>query len=226
MKAIEIPVLVINFKNYEEVFDDGALELAKAAQKVSKKLKASIVVCPPTPSLVEVCRGVSLPVFAQHVDLEKPGSSTGAVVPESVKAIGARGSLINHSEKRLSLSQIESTIVRLHSVNMISLSCAQTPDEVATIAKLAPEWLAVEPPELIGSGKAVSKVRPEVVTDSVDASKKANAKVKLLCGAGIVTGEDVKAAIKLGSKGVLVASGIVKGKDWEKKIEELVSAMI
>ena len=225
MKAIAIPALVINFKNYEEVFDDGALELARAAQKVSKKLKASIVVCPPTPSLIEVCRGVSLPVFAQHVDLGKPGSSTGAIVPEVVKAIGARGSLINHSEKRLPLSQIKSTIERLRSMEMVSLSCAQTPDEVAAIAKLAPDWLAIEPPELIGSGKAVSKVRPEVVTDSVVACKKANTKVKLLCGAGIVTGEDVEAAIKLGAKGILVASGIVKGKDWEKKIEELALPM-
>jgi triosephosphate isomerase len=226
VRAIAIPVLVINFKNYEEVFDDGALELAKAAQKVSKKLEASIVVCPPTPSLVEVCRGVSLPVFAQHVDLEKPGSSTGAIVPEVVRAIGARGSLINHSEKRLPLFQVKSTIERLRSMGMFSLSCAQTPDEVATIAKLNPDWLAVEPPELIGSGKAVSKVRPEVVTDSIVACKRANAEVELLCGAGIVTGEDVKAAIKLGAKGVLVASGIVKGKDWEKKIEELALSMV
>jgi triosephosphate isomerase len=34
--------------------------------------------------------------------------------------------------------------------------------------------------------------------------------VRILCGAGISTGEDVYAALKLGSEGVLVASGVVK----------------
>ena len=42
----------------------------------------------------------------------------------------------------------------------------------------------------------------------------------MLCGAGIVSGEDVSRSKKLGSKGILVASGIVKAKNWEKIISE------
>lgn len=226
VKGIAIPVLVINFKNYEEVFNAGAVELAKAAEQVHKKLDISIVVCPPNPCLAEVSKQVSLPVFAQHVDLAKPGSSTGAIVPEVVKSIGVKGSLINHSERRLWASEgIKSRIDRLQSIGLFSLACAQTSDEVSEIAKFGPDWLAVEPPELIGSGKAVSKVKPQVVTNSVVACKKANPDVKLLCGAGIVTGEDVAAAIKLGAKGVLVASGIVRAKNWTKVIEELASPL-
>lgn len=222
MKGIGTPVLVINFKNYEEVFDSGAVELAKAAQKIQKELDVAIVVCPPNPCLAEVSKHVHVPVFAQHVDLAKPGSSTGAIVPEVVKSIGAKGSLINHSERRLWASEdIKSRVDRLKSIGLISLACAQTPEEVSEIAKFGPEWLAVEPPELIGSGKAVSKVKPQIVTNSVVACRKANPNVKLLCGAGIVTGEDVAAAVKLGAKGVLVASGIVKAKNWIKVIEEL-----
>ncbi len=223
---IAIPVLVINFKNYEEVFNSRAVELAKAAEQVQKKLDVSIVVCPPNPCLAEVSDRVSLPVFAQHVDLAKPGSSTGAIVPEVVKSIGAKGALINHSERRLWASEgIKSRIDRLRSIGLLSLACAQSPEEVSEIAKFGPDWLAVEPLELIGSGKAVSKVKPEVVTDSVVACKKANPDVKLLCGAGIVTGEDVAAAVKLGAKGVLVASGIVRAKNWIKTIEELASPL-
>jgi triosephosphate isomerase len=226
VKDIVTPVLVINFKNYEEVYDAGVVELAKAAQQVHKKFDISVVVCPPNPCLAEVSKQVSIPVFAQHVDLAKPGSSTGAIVPEVVKSIGVRGSLINHSERRLWASEgIKYRIDRLQSIGLISLACAQTPEEVSEIAKFGPDWLAVEPPELIGSGKAVSKVKPQIVTNSIVACRKANPDVKLLCGAGIVTGEDVEAAVKLGAKGVLVASGIVKAKNWIKIIEELTSPL-
>ena len=223
---IATPVLVINFKNYEEIFSAGAVELAKAAQQVQKKLDVSIVVCPPNPCLAEVSKQVSIPVFAQHVDLAKPGSSTGAIVPEVIKSVGAKGSLVNHSERRLWASEgVKSRIDRLQSIGLLSLACAQTPEEVSEIAKFGPDWLAVEPPELIGSGKAVSKVKPQIVTNSVVACRKANPKVELLCGAGIVTGEDVAAAVKLGAKGVLVASGIVMAKYWIRTIEELATPL-
>lgn len=225
MRTIHTPVLVINFKNYQEVFDNGALGLTKTAQSIAKKLKVSIVVCPPTPSIAEVCREVSIPVFVQHIDLERPGSSTGAIVPEVLKSYGVRGSLINHSEKRIPISAIKFRIERLRNVKMISLACAQTPEEVSGIARLAPDWLAVEPPELIGSGRAVSKVNPKIVRDSVVACRKGNPNVRLLCGAGIVNGEDVAAAVRLGARGVLVASGIVRAKDWDKTIEELAAPL-
>ena len=72
--------------------------------------------------------------------------------------------------------------------------------------------------------KAVSKEKPELILKAADAVKNAN--TKLLCGAGIVSGEDVVKAIELGSKGILVASGIIKAKDWDKIISEFAKALV
>ena len=47
----------------------------------------------------------------------------------------------------------------------------------------------------------------------------------LLCGAGIVSGQDVRKAIELGSEGILVASGIVKAKNWSGIIDEFAAGM-
>jgi triosephosphate isomerase len=85
--------------------------------------------------------------------------------------------------------------------------------------------IAVEPPELIGSGVSVSKAKPEVVSGSVDAIKRVNLKVEVLCGAGITTGDDIIKAIELGTKGVLLASGIVLAKDQRTAIEDMVRAL-
>lgn len=216
---------MINFKNYLEVSGAKALGLARAAEKVSMDLNVNIALVPPIPSLAIVCDGVSLPVFSQHVDSAKIGGSTGSIVPEVCQEVGAVGTLVNHSERRVGEDMIREVIPRIRGLGMQSVICAATPEEVSKFAPLAPNFIAIEPPELIGSGTAVSKARPEVITDSVKASAQ-HPDVSILCGAGIVTGEDVSSAMNLGAKGILVASGIVKASNWEDKVRELAQPLV
>ncbi len=216
---------IVNFKNYPEVMGDGSLRLAKAAASLNWELGIDVVVSPPTPMLHTVASTVKIPVFAQKADLGEQGKSTGATIPESIKAAGCAGSLLNHSESRIPLDVLGRTIARMKSVGLTSCACAETTEEAVEIAAFAPEFLAIEPPELIGTGRAVSKARPELLTETAEALKRAGYKGSLLCGAGIVSGEDVAAAIRLGTSGILVASSVVKAQDWTAKLRELGTAM-
>jgi len=168
---------------------------------------------------------VKVPVFAQKVDLGEQGKSTGATIPESIKAAGCAGSLLNHSESRIPLDVLGRTIERMRGLGLTSCACAETADEAVEIAGLNPEFLAIEPPELIGTGRAVSKARPELLTGTAEALAGAGYEGSLLCGAGIVSGEDVAAAVRLGTEGILVASSVVKAPDWQAKLRELGTAM-
>jgi triosephosphate isomerase len=190
-----------------------AVELAKNAEKVSKETGASIVVAPQFADIARVAKTVEIPVFAQHVDPIKPGNSTGHVLAESIKDAGAVGTLINHSERQLKLSEIEAAISLGREKGLISCVCANNPKVSAAVSSLRPDIVSVEPPELIGTGIAVSKAQPQVVTTTVNLVRKINTDVTILCGAGISQSEDVSVALKLGTEGVLVASGIVKAKD-------------
>jgi triosephosphate isomerase len=214
--------LIVNFKNYGEASADRTVALAKAAQVAAEKTGKEIIVAPPQPALALVCKSVDIPVICQHVDDALEGSSTGFFVPEIAKSYGASGSLINHSEHRLDTTAIKRLVERLAALRMTSVVCARTVDEVAKIALLEPDFIAIEPPELIGSGRAVSKENPAIIIDSI---KAAGSKSKVICGAGIVESEDVEKAMELGSQGILVASGIVKAKSWQDKIAELAQAM-
>ncbi|MEM3370067.1 MAG: triose-phosphate isomerase, partial [Candidatus Micrarchaeia archaeon] len=49
-----------------------------------------------------------------------------------------------------------------------------------------------------------------------------NDKIPVLCGAGIKNSEDVRIAIELGARGILVASGITKAKDPKTATLELI----
>jgi triosephosphate isomerase (TIM) len=222
----EIPIIILNFKNYLEVAGQGSIKLAKAAELISKSLdgRMKIVACPPQPALSLIKENVDIPVFSQHVDDAKVGSTTGYFIPEIAKSFGAQGSLINHSEHRIDKQEtIQNLVDNLRRLQMVSVVCARSASEVADIARFKPDYIAIEPPELIGSGKAVSKENPAIVTDSIEAAAKVSQVVKVICGAGITDSADVRSALKLGAKGILVASGVIKATSWVDKISELAS---
>jgi triosephosphate isomerase (TIM) len=216
--------LILNFKNYLEISGDKTIELAKAAEKVSNNLEVEIVVAPPQASLWAVTNNIDIPVICQHVDDANPGSTTGFFIPEMAKSYGSVGSLINHSEHRIDMKSIRNLVHMLKKLDLISVVCARTPAEVAEIAKVNPDFVAIEPPELIGSGKAISKEAPEIVSSSVKAVSDNSDSARIICGAGIVDKSDVTKALELGAQGILIASGVIKANSWEEKISELASA--
>lgn len=220
------PIIAINFKTYIEATGERALKIAKVAEKVYKETGITIVVAPQLADLYRIAQEVEIPVFAQHIDPVKPGSHTGHVLPESIKEAGAVGTLLNHSENRMILADLEAAIRRAEEVGLLTMVCSNNPKVSAAVAALSPHYVAVEPPELIGTGIPVSKAKPEVITDTVELVKKVNPNVKVLTGAGISTGEDVKKALELGTVGVLLASGVTKAKDPERAIRDLVSLII
>lgn len=218
-------MFVINCKNYEEISGEKIIKFVKTAEKISKKFKVKIAICPPQ-HLIGVVANSSLSIFAQHIDDAKVGSTTGFVIPELLKKSKVNGSLINHSEHRISSKEITKLVSKLKELKMISIVCVKDVAEARKYAKLNPNYIAIEPPELIGSGRAVSTERPELITKAANAVKSANNNTKLLCGAGIVSGQDVSKAVELGSKGILVASGIIKAKNWDKIISEFAKALV
>ena len=218
-------MFIINCKNYEEISGNRIIKFVKTVEKISKKYKVKIAVAPPQ-HLVGLVSDSSIPILAQHVDTAKIGSTTGYIVPELLKKSKVRGSLINHSEHRIHAKEISEIVSKLKQLNMISVVCVKDVAEVKKYVKLNPDYIAIEPPELIGSGKAVSTEKPELISKAADAVKKEKNNTELLCGAGIVSGNDVAKAIDLGSKGILVASGIIKAKNWTKIISEFSKAML
>lgn len=197
--------------------------MAKHAQQVSEKFGVMVAVAPQAADIRLVSQQAKVPVFAQHIDPIAAGSHTGHMLAESVLEAGASGVIINHSERRLRADVIEDTIVRARGLGLTTTVCANTPGIAEAIAALNPDMVAVEPPELIGSGVAVSKAKPEIITDTVSRIRKINKDVMILCGAGITSGNDVREALRLGTQGVILASGVVKAKNQLAAIEDLAS---
>jgi triosephosphate isomerase len=215
-------VIIINFKAYKEGSGKQAIELAKIVEDVSTRADDYIAIAPPLLDIQEIVSQIQVDVYSQHVDAVSYGSHTGRITPEMIHEKGVKGSLINHSEYRLKLADIEFLVSRFRELGLTSVICTNNVSTTASAAALEPDYVAIEPPELIGSGIPVSKAEPEIVENSVRAAKDISSEVKVLCGAGISKHEDYVTALDLGADGVLLASGIVKAKDRKKALEELV----
>jgi triosephosphate isomerase len=216
------PMIVLNFKTYAESTGEKAVRMANYCEEVSLKSGVDIIACPQIPDIHRVAGSVRISVFAQHIDGAGAGSYTGHITADCVRSAGAKGTLINHSERRILLSEIDSAIQSAKKAGLKVIVCTNNISVTSAAAALAPDFVAIEPPELIGSGNPVSKANPEIVSGSVRAVKTINPRVKVLCGAGISTGEDVAAALELGTVGVLLASGVIKAKDPRAALFDLV----
>lgn len=219
------PFILVNFKAYPEALGPKALELAKRCAIVAEETGRSFAVAPSALDLALVARSVRLPVLAQHLDPQEPGKATGWIPPEAALAAGAVGTLVNHSERKVAWEEMRDLIRKCRELGLEVVACADDVAEAETAAKLGPDYLAIEPPELIGGDVSVTTAKPEVITRAVERIHATGPKVQVLCGAGVKTGRDVAKALSLGTVGVLLASGVVKAKNPEKALRDLAKGL-
>ena len=215
------PIFGIGPKAY--LYGRDILELAKVADRVSKKYGIQTMISPQYTDIPIIARETkNLLVFAQHMDPLRPGRGVGSVLPEALKAAGAFGVMLNHCEKPLSFSNLSRAIKRAAEVGLATIVCADSIGDAEIIARFSPDMIVVEEPDVIASGKIGS-------SDFIKAAKKAVQAIApdiiVLYGAGVNTGEDVYKIMKNGADGTGGSSGICAAEDPATVVEEMVRAM-
>src|SRR6056297_1643250 len=212
--------VLVNLKAYP----CDPIEVATAAADVADDSGVRVAVAPQAAHIDAVAE-TGVETWAQHVSPVEHGSHTGSTLAEAVDDAGATGTLLNHSENRMKLADIDASLDAADRADLETVVCANNPEQIAAAAALGPDAVAVEPPELIGTGTPVSQADPDIVEDAVAAAEAVDPSVDVYCGAGISTGEDVVAAAELGASGVLLASGVAKADDPRAALEDLVAPL-
>jgi triosephosphate isomerase (TIM) len=206
------PLIVVNLKTYQQ--GEKAIKLAKIIEKFDKH----IIIGVQTTDIKEISDKTKLKIYSQHVDYMKPGRETGFIIPEAVKADGAVGTFLNHSEHPLDFGIIKKTIARCKKINLKTMVFAKNINEARKIESLKPDYIIYEPPKLVAGKISVSDAKPEII-------RKITKKIKIpvLVGAGVHSNKDVKIAIRLGAKGIAISSAITTAKNPRKVLKELLS---
>jgi len=211
------PLIIINFKTYQQSIGKQGLKLAKICDQVAKKYKTRIIICPQEIDLALFTKNVQIPIYAQHLDPIEPGRNTGFTTPAEAKAQKIKGTLINHSEHPIQLKEIKKLIKLCRKYKLKSVVCVPNLGMLKKVRKLRPNYIAYEPPSLIGGKVSVSESQPQIIKKAVELTR-----LSVLVGAGVNSHKDLKTALKLGAKGVLVASDIVKARSPKKELIELI----
>ncbi len=214
------PVIIVNFKTYPS----GTGSKAEALARLCKSLSGKIIVAAQAADIHRAAKtGIS--VFAQHIDPVEQGKNTGFITAESVKEAGAFGTLINHAEHKIPMDKISKCVERARQNKLAAIVCAASTEEAVEIAKnCSPDYIAIEPPELIAGIVGVSTANPEIITKTINAVNRIK-KIPIICGAGVSSSQDVSKAIELGTAGVLVANFVMSAKDQKAALKELLEGL-
>ena len=220
---IAAPVFEIGLKGY--CWGAEAVALAVEADRLAVATGISVVYDPQTVDIPAVAAATGrILVFAQHMDPVVPGRGVGAVLAEALRDAGAAGTLLNHSEKPMSLGVLARAIERAQSVGLFTLVFADTPAEAAALAHLGPDIILAEPPELIATGVSAGNVMAAFVSDTVAAVKAVDPDILVMSGAGVNGPEDVERMIRRGLDGTGSSSGILRAADPVAAMRDMLEA--
>ena len=139
-------------KNY--IYGDDVYNFAKAADNAAKKYDVDVLFIAPYTEIRRIAEGTErLVVLAPYMDVIRP-PAWPTCFPRRSRRRGARGVVLNHCERPMTLSHIKKGIDRANELDMLSFVCADTIAEACAIAELHPDIINPEPSELIGTENA------------------------------------------------------------------------
>lgn len=221
---LSTPIFEIGLKGY--MYGAAAVRLAIEADRASREFGVTVIFDPQAVDIAAVARQTEkLLVFAQHMDPVEIGRGNGSVLAEAIKEAGAVGAMLNHSERRMTLSEIDGAIQRADRVGLITLVCVDSPEQAAAVAHFGPNIVLSEPPELIGGDRSVATEMREFVERTKELVGAIDPEIIVMCAAGIRTPQDVEAMVELGVGATGSTSGILKAEDPVAQMRAMLRAM-
>ncbi len=214
-------MIFVNYKTYEEGTGQKAVNLTSILEEVAHESQIKIIPVVQAADVKEIVSSTKLEVWVQKIDPVEFGAHTGMIVPEAVLEDGASGTFLNHSEQRLpNFEELAKASDRAKEVGLKTLIFAKNLEELKNICSLTPNYIAYEPPELIGStSNSVTESQPEIISQAHDIAKSAG--IPLIVGAGVHSESDIRKSLELGAVGFAIATKIVKSLDPKKEVLEL-----
>ena len=213
-------MLLINFKNYPQVLGPKALKLAQDLSQAAKEYpQVKVGFAPPPLELAEVATHTKSFIWAQHTDPAAVGQTTGFLSPKEAQAAGAVGTFLNHSEHPLSWKALSQTVEVAREAGLKILIFAKNPQEISDFLPLKPDFLAYEPPELIGGKISVASAKPQIIKEAFAVAQD----IPLLVGAGVHEMKDIEISLSLGAVGAVVSSAVVTASDPVKVFKNLLA---
>jgi triosephosphate isomerase (TIM) len=217
-------MIFVNYKSGQGAIGENALKLTEALKEAQEETSIKIIPVPHDfdfQACFEVWEGE---MWAQNAD--RGYGDTGRNDPETLSDLGVSGVFLNHSEHKFERwEDLELVVDDCRTFGLTSLVFGGTFDEMLKLAQLGPDFIAYEPPELVGSkDTSVARSKPEVIGEVAELAKRNN--IPLIVGAGVKDVSDVEVCVRLGASGIAISSAIVNAEDPKAAVLELAGGFL
>lgn len=214
---IRTPFFETGVKNY--IYGDAVLDYAKVVDAAAGKYDIDVLFIAPYTEIRRVAENTkNLIVIAPYMDTLRPGRGMADVLPEAIKAAGAKGVVLNHCERPMTLPAIKKTIERANELDLLTFACADSITEAKAIAQFQPDIINPEPSELIGSDQASDM---GYVIETLRIIKGMFPDILVEQAAGITNGQQLYDFIMAGNDAAGAASGILNAPDPYAMVDEM-----
>lgn len=208
-------MIFLNFKIYPETSGEKTLPLCRLIKD------KRVISCLQAVDIYRVKQALpDLEIWAQHADPVSQGKFTGYQAPISLKAAGASGVLLNHSEHQMSFDQIAATVSEVKKAELKLMIITDSVELIKKVNEFKPDYIGFEDPQLIGGLVPMIEARFDLAKQA-----SAAAQAPLIVGGGIRTSDHVTKSLQAGGKGVLVASEFAQSNYPEKTLQELLAGL-
>lgn len=218
------PHFNVNVKVYAETHGENAVSFARLLAELEEDTGARFVFTPQLPDLRTVVAETDVAVTAPAMNAVEPGRGMGKILPEALAAAGADGVVINHAEKRDTLSDIAWKVERCRELEMDSIVCVDSIEMGRAMATFEPDALVYEMPEDIASERAITQTHPDRVRAFVTMVDATSPQTCVNVGGGISTPEDVRLAFEQGADATGAASAICLADEPEALLRDIAEA--
>ena len=219
---IKAPFFIVNPKSY--LYGAEVVKLAQIADRLAQQYHIDCLFTGQLIDLPALKQATQhLIITAQTMDPLEPGRGMGQVLPEGLQSQGVGAVVLNHAEKPLTIAALDWTIKRARTLNLMSIVCADTPEQCRAVAQLHPTMMICEPTSVIGTGTISND---EYIQQTNQAVREVDPQILIMQAAGVRTGADVTHVLQLGADGTGGTSGIIQAPDWQVKLTEMMSALV
>lgn len=219
---IKAPFFIVNPKSY--LYGADVVKLAQIADRLAQKYHIDCLFTGQLIDLPALKQATQhLIITAQTMDPLEPGLGMGQVLPEGLQNQGVGAVVLNHAEKPLTIAALDWTIKRARTLNLMSIVCADTPEQCRAVAQLHPTMMICEPTSVIGTGTISND---DYIQQTNQAVREVDPQILIMQAAGVSTGADVTHVLQLGADGTGGTSGIIQAPDWQAKLTEMMSALV
>lgn len=219
---IKAPFFIVNPKSY--LYGAEVVKLAQIADRLAQQYHIDCLFTGQLIDLPALKQATQhLIITAQTMDPLEPGRGMGQVLPEGLQSQGVGAVVLNHAEKPLTIAALDWTIKRARTLNLMSIVCADTPEQCRAVAQLHPTMMICEPTSVIGTGTISND---DYIQQTNQAVREVDPQILIMQAAGVSTVADVTHVLQLGADGTGGTSGIIQAPDWQAKLTEMMSALV